>query len=186
MAMDEQELSAVRYVVAPAEELERNLERNDEDVFAEELLAAMRPAYRALRSMGLSEDEVADVLQDASIRAWRHRAQRRGTFAPWFIAIAYRETRRPHRRWLVVPAFWQGSRASLDLEDRSDDLDFALARLPRRQRAAVSLRYGSDLTILDVAGALGISEPAAKQLLARARDSLRRTLSSIREVRHER
>lgn len=181
MAMDEQELTVVGQVVAPAE-----LAGDDEELFAEELLAAMRPAYRALRATGLSEDEVADVLQDASIRAWRHRAQRRGAFAPWFIAIAYRETRRPHRRWVVVPAFWQGSRSSLDVEDRSDDLDLALARLPRRQRAAVSLRYGSDLTILDVARALAISEPAAKQLLARARESLRRTLSSTREVSHER
>ena len=151
---------------------------HDEEAFAEALLAALRPALRALRAMGLSEDDTADVLQDASIRAWRHRAQRRGEFAAWFIAIAYHEARRPRRRWPAVPVFWQ-ARNSPHQEGRNDDLDRALARLPRRQRAAISLRYGSDLTNLDVAGALGISEPAAKQLLARARESLRRTLSSI-------
>lgn len=181
MAMDDRELNAVGRVVAPREELAAD----DEDAFAEDLLAAMRPAYRALRAMGLSEDEVADVLQDASIRSWRHRAQRHGAFTPWFIAIAYHEARRPHRRWLVVPAFWQASSSSRDVADRSDELDRALTRLPRRQRAAVSLRYGSDLTNLDVASALGISEPAARQLLARARELLRRTLSSIREVSNE-
>jgi len=151
----------------------------DEEAFAEALLAALRPAFRALRAMGLSEDDAADVLQDASIRAWRHHLQRRGDFAAWFIAIAYHEARRPRRRWPALPVFWQGARDASDQEGRNDDLDRALARLPRRQRTAISLRYGSDLTILDVAGTLGISEPAAKQLLARARESLRRTLSSI-------
>lgn len=152
---------------------------HDEVAFAEALLDALRPALRALRAMGLSEDDTADVLQDASIRAWRHRAQRRGEFAAWFIAIAYHEARRPHRRWPAISVFWQGATNSPDHEVRNDDLDRALARLPRRQRAAVSLRYGSDLTILDVASTLGISEAAAKQLLSRARESLRRTLSSI-------
>ena len=152
---------------------------HDEAAFAEALLAALRPAFRTLRALGLSEDDAADVLQDASIRAWRHSPQRRGDFVAWFIAIAYHEARRPRRRWRAIPVFWQGARGSSGQPGRNDDLDRALARLPRRQRAAISLRYGSDLTILDVASTLGISEPAAKQLLARARESLRRTLSSI-------
>ena len=151
----------------------------DEEAFADALLDAVRPALRALRAMGLSEDDAADVLQDASIRAWRHRSQRRGEFAPWFVAIAYHEARRPHRRWPVIPVFWRGASDSPGCEERNDDLDRALARLPRRQRTAISLRYGSDLAILDVATTLGISEPAARQLLARARESLRRTMSSI-------
>jgi RNA polymerase sigma factor (sigma-70 family) len=175
MATHEQQLVTGRLIDVSSEDDERH----DERVFAEALLAAVQPAFRALRAMGLSEDDAADVLQDASIRAWRHRSQRRGAFATWFITIACREARRPHRRWPAIPIFWQGPRSSPDAPGRNDALDRALARLPRRQRTAISLRYGSDLTILDVAGALGISEPAAKQLLARARESLRRTLSSI-------
>jgi RNA polymerase sigma factor (sigma-70 family) len=174
MATDEQELLMGRPVGVSSEEIASH----DEEVFAQALLAAVRPALRALRAIGLSEDDAADVLQDASIRAWRHRSQRRGEFVAWFIAIAYHEARRPRRRWPAVPVFWQ-ARNSPYQEGRNDDLDRALARLPRRQRTAISLRYGSDLTILDVASTLGISEPAAKQLLARARESLRRTLSSI-------
>jgi RNA polymerase sigma-70 factor, ECF subfamily len=53
-----------------------------------------------------------------------------------------------------------------------------LARLPRRQRVAISLRYVGDLAVADVARALGIRESAAKQLLARGRESLRRAMSS--------
>jgi DNA-directed RNA polymerase specialized sigma24 family protein len=140
MATDEQELLMGRPVGVSSEEIASH----DEEVFARALLAAVRPALRALRAIGLSEDDAADVLQDASIRAWRHRSQRRGEFVAWFIAIAYHEARRPRRRWPAVPVFWQAQNS-----------------------------------ILDVASTLGISEPAAKQLLARARESLRRTLSSI-------
>jgi RNA polymerase sigma factor (sigma-70 family) len=175
MATDGQELLMER----PVGVTSQDIPGHDEEAFAAALLAALRPALRALRAMGLSEDDTADVLQEASIRAWRHRAARHGEFAAWFIAIAYREARRPHRRWPAIPVFWQGARNSPHEESRNDDLDRALARLPSRQRTAISLRYGSDLTVLDVASTLGISEPAAKQLLARARESLRRTLSSI-------
>jgi RNA polymerase sigma-70 factor, ECF subfamily len=130
--------------------------------------------------MGLAPDDIADVLQDASIRAWRHQAKRRGEFVPWFVAIAYHEARRPRRRWPTIPTFWRGSETSDAPHGSRDDLDDALARLPRRQRHALSLRYGSDLSVADVARVLRISEPAAKQLLARARASLRRTLMSVR------
>ncbi|MGA7989246.1 MAG: DUF899 family protein [Candidatus Dormiibacterota bacterium] len=40
---------------------------DEEEVFSEALHAAVPPAYRTLRAMGLSEDDAADVLQDASI-----------------------------------------------------------------------------------------------------------------------
>jgi RNA polymerase sigma-70 factor (ECF subfamily) len=153
---------------------------DDEDAFADALLSATRPAFRALRAMGLAPEDVADVLQDASIRAWRHRATRRGEFVPWFVAIAYHEARRPRRRWPTIPTFWRGSEGSEPPQGSRDDLDDALASLPRRQRQALSLRYASDLSIADVARVLRISEPAAKQLLARARASLRRTLLSVR------
>jgi RNA polymerase sigma factor (sigma-70 family) len=53
----------------------------------------------------------------------------------------------------------------------------ALRTLPPRQRAALWLRYCDDLTTADVARILHCSETAAKQLLLRARDSLRERLT---------
>ena len=44
----------------------------------------------------------------------------------------------------------------------------ALARLPRRQREAVSLRYLADLSIDDVARTLGVSAGTVKQSVHRA------------------
>jgi len=156
-------------------------EERDEAAFTADLLEAMEAAFRVVRALGLSPEETADVLQDASIRAWRHRGKRRGAFRPWFLTIAYREARRPRRRWLTVPAFWvagdDAGAASASLERVAG----ALRELPRRQRAAISLRYDGDLTISGVARVMRISEPAAKQLLARARDTLRRMLADASE-----
>jgi RNA polymerase sigma factor (sigma-70 family) len=54
----------------------------------------------------------------------------------------------------------------------------ALARLPRRQREAVALRYLADLTIDDVALTLGVSAGTVKQSVHRALHTLRGQLGS--------
>ena len=54
----------------------------------------------------------------------------------------------------------------------------ALARLPRRQREAVSLRYLADLSIDDVARALGVSAGTVKQSVHRALRTLRSQLGT--------
>lgn len=48
-----------------------------------------------------------------------------------------------------------------------------LAALPERERAALVLRYVDDLSVPDVAAALGLTVHAAESLLARARTRLR-------------
>lgn len=148
-----------------------------EAAFAADLRAASDAAFRLSRSLGLSPEDAADVLQDASIRAWRHRATRRGAFRPWFLTITYREARRPRRRWLTVPTSWSTAHTAPPVENLRPDVLTSLQTLPARQRVALSLRYDADLSVAGVATVMGISEPAAKQLLARARASLRHALS---------
>lgn len=48
-----------------------------------------------------------------------------------------------------------------------------LRRLPERQRVAMALHYVADLSVAQVAAAMGISEGSVKQHLFRARESLR-------------
>jgi RNA polymerase sigma factor (sigma-70 family) len=151
---------------------------DDEAAFSAALVNASEAALRAILSLGLAPSEAADVPQEASIRAWRHREQRRGDFRPWFLSIAYREARRPRRRWLTMPAFWVARAAEPGTEQQLDAVLAVLPKLPRRQRLVLALRCESGLSTKEVAQAMGISEPAAKQLLARARDSLRRELGA--------
>ena len=153
---------------------------DDEAAFTAALVDASESALRAILSLGLAPSEAADVLQDASIRAWRHREQRRGDFQPWFLSIAYREARRPRRRWLTMPAFWAARAVEPDTEQQLDEVLTVLPKLPRRQRLVLSLQCESGLSTKEVADIMGISEPAAKQLLARARESLRRALDRSR------
>jgi len=54
----------------------------------------------------------------------------------------------------------------------------ALARLPRRQRDAVALRYLADLSIDDVASTLGVSAGTVKQSVHRALRTLRTQLGT--------
>jgi RNA polymerase sigma factor (sigma-70 family) len=150
----------------------------DEAAFSADLIDASEAAVRVVRSLGLPAHDIADVLQEASIRAWRHRAQRRGEFRPWFVAIAYREARRPRRRWLTLPTFGSVAPTDPDPSDRLGDVVAKLPTLPKRQQAVLALRFEAGFSTREVAEVMAISEPAAKQLLTRARESLRKALDA--------
>lgn len=149
--------------------------------FARELLGASEAAFRVARASGLSPDDAADAVQEASIKAWRHRSARRNEFQPWFLAIVHREARRRRRPWLTIPLLWQPRHGDIPDVTRSDAVSAALWALPPRQRIAIALRYQADLSIADVARVMHIRETAAKQLLARARTNLRTTLTESSE-----
>ncbi|MGA8015524.1 MAG: RNA polymerase sigma factor [Candidatus Dormiibacterota bacterium] len=148
------------------------------DAFADALIGLVPAAVRLGRVMGLSSDEAADAVQEAVVRAWRHRDQLRGPLKPWFLAIVRRRVGRV-RRWLTVPAF---SAAVPPTEwPRPEAMDPSLAAavgaLRPRYRAVLWLRYGLDLSTADAAEVLGISEAAAKQLCLRARAAVRARLA---------
>jgi RNA polymerase sigma-70 factor (ECF subfamily) len=151
------------------------LELDDAEQFASDASGVLPAALRLARSAGCAPDEAADAVQDALLAAWRHREQRTGPFAPWFLAIVYRQARR-RRRWLTVPLGWRGARDDHQPAGGDPELAAALAQLPERQRTALWLRYGLDMSTADVAGVLGIAETATKQLLYRAREAVRRSL----------
>src|SRR5690348_13901255 len=135
-----------------------------------------RSAFLLARQLGRDTEGAADAVQEAALRAWRYRSSRTGDFRPWFLSIVYRQARSRTPEWLALPPGWD--RAAPDPIETSLDpnLVAALRTLPRRQRAALWLRYCDDLATADVARILGCSEKAAKQLLLRARDALRTKL----------
>jgi DNA-directed RNA polymerase specialized sigma24 family protein len=143
---------------------------HDADAFADALVGLVPAAVRLGRALGLSSDEAGDAVQEAVVLAWRHRDQLRGAIQPWFLAIVRRRAGRV-LRWLTVPAFWSVTSKTgwPDPEGVDPDLAAALGGLPERQRGALLLRYGLDMSTADVARILGISEAATKQLYLRAR-----------------
>ena len=146
----------------------------DKDGFDERFLVlfrvAIRPALRILRNLDAAEDVAAEVLARA-YADW----DRLGA-APWLEAWLVRsatnlsidQIRRIKRRALPVVSTAPDGQLEVRL-----DLAQAVARLPRRQRDTVALRYFGDLSEADVAALLGISVGSVKTHLHRAMGALR-------------
>jgi len=105
-----------------------------------------------------------DVVQEALTRAWNKRHQfdaTRGTPSAWLLAITADRARQARRRrplaWL--PADVAGRVRSTD--DRLD-VEFAVARLPPRQRLAVDCFYFVGLSVADTAAVMRCSEGTVK------------------------
>jgi RNA polymerase sigma-70 factor (ECF subfamily) len=64
----------------------------------------------------------------------------------------------------------------LDTTERDADLMKALARLPKRQRAAIVLHYLADLPTADIARTLGVTPTTVRVLLLQGRRRLREVL----------
>lgn len=134
--------------------------------------AAMAPALRILRSVPAAEDVAAEVLA-RTYADWRRLAGE--SWLPAWVTrvstnLAIDQVRRSKRRLPEVHRAPSG-----ELEVRLD-LAEAVARLPRRQREAVSLRYFADLSEQDVAALMDVSTGSVKKHVSRGLRSIRNDL----------
>lgn len=157
---------------------------DEAEAFEAELAPLIDEAVRLATGMLLNAVEAEDAVQDACVRAWRRRANRReGTdLRPWFLGIVANQCREALRgRWWRVV---RTAAPEVTIESGAGDsaalidLRSALARLPYRRRLVIVLRYYLDLPFEDVAAAAGCSVDAAKALARRTTADLQRTLSS--------
>jgi RNA polymerase sigma factor (sigma-70 family) len=118
-----------------------------EDCFQETFLAALR-AYPRLRA-------------DSNVRAW-------------LLTIAHRKAIDQLRRQRDAPL--DGAERGASDPEQDGEIWTAVATLPRRQRAAVLLRFACDLSHRDIASAIGCSEEAARRSLHEGLKRLRETL----------
>jgi RNA polymerase sigma-70 factor (ECF subfamily) len=147
--------------------------------------------YAFLLRMVRDPDLAADLAQDAFIRAYRACGSLDDPTKAraWLYQIAHRIALDEIRRRRIIRFVpWSGeARGSAPSPERlamdarlSGELERALARIPERQRAALLLAELHDLTGLELAAAMGTSHVAARALLTRARESLRRALAEER------
>jgi RNA polymerase sigma factor (sigma-70 family) len=127
-----------------------------EDAFQETFLAALR-AYPELKD-------------DRNLRGW-------------LLTIAHRKAIDHHRargrRPLPVAEVEAvaGETAAAAVPAPDDGVWQAVAALPPKQRAAVTLRFGSDLPHAEIAAALGCSPEAARRSLHEGLTKLRKELA---------
>lgn len=136
----------------------------------------VRPLHRFLCGM-VGPVAADDCLQEtllAALRSYgrlRHDRNLRG----WLFTIAHRKgidylrKNARERPFASVP-----DQPSQPEDVRDAALWSRVARLPEKQRAAVTLRYLGDLAYADVAAVMAISEPAARQNVRAGLASLRK------------
>jgi len=150
--------------------------------------AAMAAALRLCHQRALAEE----ITQGAFLLAWRGlpRFKKGYPFRPWLMRILYRhaldvmEKQGTYLRLLslddaLASADPVGSERHLEQVDpqervaERETVRQALAQLSAEQRRVIALRYGADLTEVDIAQVLGWPVGTVKSRLNRVRERLR-------------
>jgi RNA polymerase sigma-70 factor, ECF subfamily len=158
--------------------------------------SARRHCLREAQKLVSERAAAEDVVQEALLRAWRHRATCSNPDAPlaWLLAITRREALRWHERRRPGPASLDDTSAGTIAEnagaawcgdERTVDalwVRAAVAELSREDRRLLALRYGADLTQEQIAVRLGTPVGTVKIRLHRLRARLRRRLDAAAEA----
>ncbi len=118
-------------------------------------------------------------VQEAFLSAWRgiRRFQRDRPFKPWIVRILVNRIVSSRRRNRVPTAPLDDAERvtgpadvleSAMSAERRDEVQAALARLSPRHHQVVVLRYFAELSVSEVAAALGVREGTVKSRLSRA------------------
>ncbi len=161
--------------------------RRDSASFAELVSRYYKPVYRVVWRMMNGNAETEDVAQEAFVKLWANPAQIREAKAlkGWLMRVASnlavdRLRRKQHADIEAVGEIAdprQRTDASLDGKVASRRVDQAIARLPERQRLAVTLVYFEGMTNIAAAQVMEISVDAVESLLARGRRTLKEALA---------
>jgi RNA polymerase sigma factor (sigma-70 family) len=146
------------------------------------------PIWRYVRARVPSDSDAEDVTSEvftAAMRSWSGFDPARGSVGGWLVGIArhavadwWRRTGREFPYPDVDPA----QQADDDPEgaalrrDGADEVRRHLGRLTPKEREAVALRFGTELTSEQIGAALGISATAARMLVYRAVGKLREVM----------
>jgi RNA polymerase sigma factor (sigma-70 family) len=126
--------------------------------------------------------EAEDCFQETLVAALRSypRLDDDGNLRGWLLTIAHRKAIDHHRangRKPIPVAEVPEVATENGLPEPDQGLWEAVEALPPKQRAAVALRYGSDLPHAEIAAALGCSPEAARRSLHEGLKRLRKELA---------
>ncbi len=144
------------------------------------------------RFLGIADRATAeDIAQDVFLAAWKAAPsfKPKAAVRTWLLRITTNKClnhKRAKRRRPTVPLIdeSQATRPSsspdpetdAQLSDLTGQLQSAVAELVPRQRAAVLLKHGHDLSYAEIAAVLQTSIPVVKSLLFRAHSRLRQII----------
>ena len=171
----------------------------DPTAFSELVNQYSRKIYRLAKNITQNDSEAEDVLQETFLKAFEHLGDFQGQskFYTWIVRIAVNESLmklRKRKSDRTVPldepietgedtvvreiAVWdENPEQQYSREEIGGILDEAIQSLKPAFRTVFVLRDIEELSTEDTAQALGISVPAVKSRLLRARLQLRETLT---------
>jgi RNA polymerase sigma factor (sigma-70 family) len=139
-------------------------------------------AVMAILHGAVGKDGAEDCFQEtflAALRAYPKLEDNRN-LRGWLLTIAHRKAIDHHRangRRPIPVAEVPEAAAQNGMPEPDERLWAAVGALPPKQRAAVALRYGSDLPPAEIAAALGCSPAAARRSLHEGLKRLRKELA---------
>jgi RNA polymerase sigma factor (sigma-70 family) len=166
--------------------------------FVELCTRSSKRAFSSIYSVTRNREDAEDALQDSILRAFEHLRQfdGRSSFATWFTRIGINSALMILRKKRVRPEtsmdvtaeeeswrHWQISEHSTDPEkhyvvrERSRHLRRAICQLPSSLRSVIELGQMKGHSTKQIADHMGISVPATKSRLARARAALRKSMT---------
>jgi len=179
----------------------------DVDAFAALVDRYERKVFRLARNIVQNEEDAEDVLQEAVLKAWEHLGtfQGQSKFYTWLVRIAVNEAlmklrKRKSDRIVSLDdnieteeepivreiAVWdEDPEKKYSQVELRAILDDAIRGLRPIYRAVFQLRDVEELTTEETAEALGLSIPAVKSRLLRARLELREKLTRIFKRKQE-
>lgn len=151
--------------------------------------------WRYVRSRVPSDEDAEDVTSEVflkAVRSWGHYDAEQGSVGAWLVGVArhavadwWRQHRREQPGGPEHPggadggrestwgADWDDPETSMLRQERDDELRRRLGMLTVRERDAVAMRFGAELSSAEIGEVLGVSPTAARMLVYRAVRKLR-------------
>ncbi|GIO67359.1 DNA-directed RNA polymerase sigma-70 factor [Paenibacillus cookii] len=157
-----------------------SLDVMDEEAFFRAIAGEQRKLYSIAFSYMRNETDALEIVQEAACRAWmkRKKLKNEQAFVPWLIRITINccmdELRRKKR---VVPTDTFKEEAVQEMKSSDKiDLERAMAKLKKKYRHVVMLKYYQDMTTADIAKVLQKPEGTVKSWLREGLKQLRKYL----------
>ena len=162
----------------------------DEQSFTELLVPLVQPAYRLACAMLHDAQTAEDVVQEASLIAWRKLPglRDRSRLRAWFLGIVANECRNARRRhWFSRVTFGLAPNLTVVSGEerwvRNADVRNALSKLGHDDQLVVSLYFYLDMPLNEIAAVAGASVEATRRRLYRAIRRLRPDLETEEALR---
>ena len=149
-----------------------------------------RELWGLARRLGASDEQAADVVQEAHLRLWHelHRGTDILDIDAWTFRVAYRLVMDQHRLGRRVQGIVTKLTAFRSEPETAIAVDDAMSlwpyvdRLPARERTTLYLHYRSDLTFEQVGVVMGITAGSARTYASRGVERLRGMFADHGEV----